>query len=216
MVDRNDLVLFVNDCFLVRPLQCLTCFYYFLYIYRFGKGPHHVEVTLREGTIDPTSVSPENHKFVIEMAPLEIMPHSVNHFLKMVSKGLWDGLSFVHRDLHSHVLQATPLDVKKAERVDHRFHENNLGKLSFAEYSPEYPHKAYTVGFAGRPGGPDFYVNTVDNTESHGPLEHQEVDEGESCFGTVISGRDVLDKLLLRDEDDARIKLGEIESIRIV
>jgi hypothetical protein len=41
--------------------------------------------------------------------------------------------------------------------------------LAFQEYSPKYPHVEGTLGFAGRPGGPPFYISTVDNTRNHGP-----------------------------------------------
>ena len=41
--------------------------------------------------------------------------------------------------------------------------------LAFQEYSAEYPHRPFTVGIAGRPGGPDFYINLLDNVKNHGP-----------------------------------------------
>jgi hypothetical protein len=31
----------------------------------------------------------------------------------------------------------------------------------FQEYSEKFPHVKYTLGYAGRPGGPDFYISTL-------------------------------------------------------
>ena len=58
----------------------------------------------------------------------------------------------------------------------------------------------YRTNFSAlSPGGPDFYINKVDNIEAHGPGgQFQHVlgeDQGDSCFATIISGRDVAAKL---------------------
>ena len=138
---------------------------------RFGSGDSFkIEISLQLYD-ERGNPSGDTEKFIIETAPLSLMPHSVHQFLRMVSEKLWDGLAFVHRDIHSHVMQATPLNVKTGARAIDRFENAGLTKLAFSEYSPDYPHLAYTVGFSGRPGGPDFYINTVDNSLSHGPLE---------------------------------------------
>jgi hypothetical protein len=49
------------------------------------------------------------------------------------------------------------------------FYNRGIDKLSFQEYSPQYPHTQWTLGLAGRPSGPDFYINKIDNTIRHGP-----------------------------------------------
>jgi hypothetical protein len=49
----------------------------------------------------------------------------------------------------------------------------------------------YTLGYAGRPGGPDFYVSTVDNTLNHGPGgqgSYEEKGEADPCFAKVVPG----------------------------
>ena len=60
------------------------------------------------------------------------------------------------------------------------------------EYSPDFPHVKYTLGLAGRPGGPDFYISTLDNTHNHGPGSQNEdakvLGEADPCFGRVIAG----------------------------
>lgn len=33
--------------------------------------------------------------------------------------------------------------------------------IAFQEFTPEFNHLPYTLGIAGRPGGPDFYFNLV-------------------------------------------------------
>lgn len=48
---------------------------------------------------------------------------------------------------------------------------------------------------AGRPGGPDFYISTIDNTKNHGPGSQNKdaklLDEADNCFAMLISGFDV-------------------------
>merc|ERR1712079_978889 len=67
--------------------------------------------------------------------------------------------------------------------------------LTFQEYHPEYPHVEGTLGFAGRPGGPAFYISTVDNTRNHGPGSQGSKTEADSCFGKVVEGHDVVQRL---------------------
>ena len=147
---------------------------------KFGIGSHHVEIEL---------VFPDGHdgptKFVIEMAPTEVMPHSIQTFLEMVSTGLLDGCSFILNALH--VIKAAPLpyDGSSAKKKAKEFSENGLESVAFKEYSDSYPHKQYTVGFAAD-GSPSFYINTEDNTEIH---------VGDPCFGKVISGFDAVKRL---------------------
>lgn len=114
----------------------------------------------------------------VETAPIELMPHAVFLFLELVTH--WDGGAF-HRNA-GHVLQVMT-------------HGSHLG-LAFQEYSPKYPHIKYTLGYAGRPGGPPFYVSTVDNTHNHGPASQGSKSEADSCFGRVLEGKDVVDRLL--------------------
>ena len=90
---------------------------------------------------------------LVETAPLELMPHAVHTFLELVRT--WKGGAF-HRNA-GHVLQA------------HATAGGRAAGLAFQEYSPKYPHVEGTLGFAGRPGGPAFYISTVDNTRNHGP-----------------------------------------------
>jgi cyclophilin family peptidyl-prolyl cis-trans isomerase len=147
---------------------------------KYGAGVKRVEVELIfPGNPDgPTT-------FVLEMAPLDLMPHSVYTFLEMVSSGLLDGCSFILNALH--VLKAAPLpyDGTSASDKARDFLDSGLESVAFREYSPEFPHRQYTVGFAAD-GSPSFYINTEDNTEIH---------VGDPCFAKIVSGFDTIKRL---------------------
>jgi len=149
-------------------------------IEKYGPGPYRVEMEL----VFPGHLAGPT-KFVIELASLDIMPHSVYTFLEMTSAGLLNGCSFILNALH--VIKAAPLpyDGSPAQDKAQQFTDNGLESVAFREYSPEYPHKPYTVGFAAD-GTPSFYINTEDNTEIH---------VGDPCFGTVVSGMETVKRL---------------------
>jgi cyclophilin family peptidyl-prolyl cis-trans isomerase len=147
---------------------------------KYGPGPYLVEMEL----VFPDRVAGP-HKFVIEMTPLDAMPHSVHTFLEMVTNGLLDGCSFILNALH--VLKAAPLpyDGSPAAEKAKAFTSLGLESVSFKEYHESYPHKQYTVGFAAD-GSPSFYINTEDNSEIH---------VGDPCFGKIIDGFDTVRRL---------------------
>ena len=142
------------------------------------------------------------------------MPHSIHTFMEMVEKKVFDNSVFVHKV--EHVLLAAPIDSEGNEK--------NIGakKLLFPEYSEKFPHVMYTVGFQGRPGGPEMYVNLDDNRDFHGPggqLQHDLVEEADPCFGKITHGRDVLIEFMALNKkaialDD--IIFSMIESMRIL
>ena len=79
-----------------------------------------------------------------------------------------------------------------------KFQDLGLDQLAFPDYSANFPHTPWTVGYTGRPGGPDWYINKVDNSEGHGPggqAQHALEEQGDSCFGIISiegGGRDSL------------------------
>jgi hypothetical protein len=89
-------------------------------------------------------------------------------FLAQVYNELWDG-TWIYLN-GPHVLQAGPQDwsEENAGQSLKRFSDVSLDTLSFPEYSPDFPHLPWTIGFTGRPGGPDWYINKADNRVSHG------------------------------------------------
>ena len=69
--------------------------------------------------------------------------------------------------------------------------------LAFQEYNPLFPHKERTLGYAGRPSGPSFYISSLDNTKNHGPGSQQKANpyEADANFGEIVSGyEDVVQK----------------------
>lgn len=160
-------------------------------IQKYGKGPHKVKFTVQ--FID----SKEEGSFVMEMASIDLMPHSVHFFLDQISLGLWDNTVFWHHDGVDHVISAAAVAYQTGEPKHHHFQALDVGPLSFAEYANSLPHKPWTVGFAG--AGPEFYINTVDNTILHGPggqgQHHHLPGQADPCFATITDGVDVVSKM---------------------
>lgn len=100
--------------------------------------------------------------FIAELAPVDLMPYTVNFFLEQVSRGLFNGCSF-HRNA-GHVVQGGPVKNHLSTGTTNLrkgFRDADLVSVAFQEYHADFPHKKYTMGYAGRPGGPDFYISTV-------------------------------------------------------
>jgi hypothetical protein len=137
--------------------------------------PYRVEVVLEfQDTIADFKEKGPDGTVLLEMAPSRLVPHSVFSFLEISRQ--WTGRGF-HR-IAGHVLQVSAISPVK--------------HLAFQEYSPEFPHKKGTVGYAGRPSGPAWYLSIMDNSKNHGPGSQQKKNpyEADSCFGKVIRGFD--------------------------
>lgn len=138
---------------------------------------------------------------MIELAPIDEMPHAVYWFLEQVTRGLFDGCSF-HRNA-GHVVQGGPAPnflSPPDPQLHKRFQRAGFYHILFQEYSPKFPHEKYTMGLAGRPGGPDFYVSTANNTKLHGPGGQRSYDdpsEADPCFAKVVEGFNVVDRMQL-------------------
>ena len=110
---------------------------------------------------------------LFELAPVSKVPYGVFYFLEMIND--WDKGAF-HR-MGGHVLQAMA-SVKSAE---------GYKSLAYQEYSADFPHVKGTLGYAGRPGGPGFYISLIDNTHNHGPGSQQAgTTEADTCFGRIV------------------------------
>lgn len=116
-------------------------------------------------------------RMVIEMGPIAHVPYSVYNFLEIARR--FKSGAF-HRNA-GHVEQAM-VNLANLGATDH-FHGG--GSLAFQEYSPLFPHRQFTMGYAGRPGGPAFYISQVDNTANHGPASQGSKTEADGCFGRL-------------------------------
>lgn len=165
---------------------------------RFGPGPHRVEMLLAFHPDEPGTG--DAHRIVLELAPVDDMPHANYWFLSQVDKKLWNGCSF-HRNA-AHVLQSGwAANFLTNPDTDHKardFKDARFDSILFQEYSPTFSHKKLTVGYAGRPGGPDFYISTMDNSINHGPggqTAYDDVGEADPCFAKVVEGEDAVSRM---------------------
>lgn len=117
-------------------------------------------------------------RILIETAPIDLVPYSVYMFLQ-IAKGFKNGA--FHRNA-GHVLQAM-------------ITADGVRGMAFQEYHKDFPHKRLTMGYAGRPGGPAFYISTVDNSDNHGPGSQGSRTEADGCFGRVLEGEDVVKRM---------------------
>lgn len=175
---------------------------------KYGIGPYSVEVSV--------IIEGERRYFTIETAPNHLMPHSVRLFMDLVESKFWEDTMILHQ--LDHVAVIVPIDnlgVHKTVDIS--------TSLIFSEYSEEYPHVKNTVGFQGVPGGPEFFINLVDNTDNHGPGEkgpNGTFHEGDACFGMITDGIDVAlafkDLSEKAEESVEGIYFSAIENMEIV
>lgn len=165
----------------------------------YGDGPYQVAITLKSSAAVAKN-SPTNEPIILELAP-NMMPHSVHHFLRMISKDLWVGMTFMPQQSARHRIHASPVDFESLNRLDWKFKDAKLSNLSFGEQSPN-SCGPYSVGFAGSPGGPDFYVNG-----GYVPRTFAK----KSCFAKVIAGEKAVDSIV-----DGQHSVFGIESIRLL
>lgn len=175
---------------------------------KYGDGPYYVEFVLAIPTVKDSDGEYDEvvKSFIIEMAPIDLMPHTVHLFLEQVAHQLWDNGWFYLNG--PHVFQAGPqvpddeeYEAALEKGVDERtlalkpFKDENLDSVAFPEYSDKFPHLPWTLGLTGRPGGPDFYINKVDNSKTHGPggqTHHDLTEHADPCFAKIVDGMDTI------------------------
>ncbi|KAG7359042.1 cyclophilin type peptidyl-prolyl cis-trans isomerase [Nitzschia inconspicua] len=156
-------------------------------IQKYGPGPHrvHFHVLSREAR--------KPGDFIVELASIDKMPHSVETFLDMVASKMWDNSVFYHHVTQHHVVAAAPVSYGTFQSKQHQFQALGFNGTSYPEYHKDYPHEKFTIGFAGT--GPNFYINTMDNSDHHGPGgqgHHDLATDADPCFGKIVSGFDIV------------------------
>lgn len=134
---------------------------------------------------------------MVELFPVEIMPHSVHFFLDLVSAKVWDDTVFLYHQDYEHVLATAPIDYYTKKIKFSHLYTLGWASLGFPEYDEKFPHEKYTLGFSGQ--GPTFFVNTLDNSQFHGigsQGHHILPQDADPCFGKVIQGQNVIDELV--------------------
>jgi len=197
---------------------------------RFGTGPHHVSIKVQLDDDDINNNA--NNEIILELAPVDLMPHSIHLFLSQISEGYWSKGTPAIVINAGHVLQACPHPcletLTRGKKNDRKNDEGTLqdpyiemknagiDSVSFQEYSLFYPHEKYTIGFAGRPhSGPEFYFNLMNNTLDHGPVEQRKREFGDDVvmdeMNDANNNNDVgveLEKILEPDPCFGRVVKG--------
>lgn len=169
------------------PRSMLFLLFLTLFLNRYGPGPHRIRFTAELSAVDTRS-------FLVQLYPVEKLPHSIYFFLDLVTSHTWDDTVFLHH--MAHVMATAPIDYYTQKVKHNHFYSLGWANLGFPEHSDDYKHDKYTLGFAGQ--GPTFYINTVDNSYIHGPgsQDHHLLPyDADPCFGKVVEGFDVVDDI---------------------
>lgn len=140
-------------------------------------------------------------KIEIKFFP-EVAPNHVDNFITLASKGFYDGTTF-HRVIPGFMIQGGDPNSKSPDRSKHGM--GGPGYTIKAEFN-NIPHKRGIVSMA-RAGHPDsagsqFFICTSDATF---------LDRQYTVFGEVVSGMDVVDKIVNQPRDRNDNPLERIE-----
>mmetsp|Transcript_21664 Transcript_21664/g.24179 ORF Transcript_21664/g.24179 Transcript_21664/m.24179 type:complete len:150 (-) Transcript_21664:64-513(-) len=111
----------------------------------------------------------------------------------MITNKVWDNTVFYSHRTQEHVIAAAPIVYGTFQSKDRQMESLGYEGVSFPEYSESFPHKQYTLGFAGN--GPNFYINSINNIDHHGPGgqgHHELSPDADPCFGEIVNGFDVI------------------------
>jgi peptidyl-prolyl cis-trans isomerase B (cyclophilin B) len=133
----------------------------------------------------------------------EVAPNHVNNFIELAQKGFYDGTTF-HRVIPGFMIQGGDPNSKNPDKSTHGM--GGPGYAVKAEFN-EKPHKRGTLSMA-RAASPDsagsqFFICVAD-----APF----LDRQYTVFGEVVSGMDVVDKIVnqprdMRDNPNDRIEM---------
>ena len=179
-----------------------------------GTAPVHVRVTLSQDIL--VDDRPLGSTFIMETAPLDVMPVSIELFLRLVEEGFYDGMTLLHKNGEgSTLLHSVPMNsvtgqfikkplINKTVLTEEKYER----ELSFAERSDDYPVLKYSVLFSDK--GPHFYINMGYGHRSSGQNSAM---ARESCFARVVEGKEILDAMM--NQHAAKLDMFGIENIRI-
>ena len=122
----------------------------------------------------------------------EIAPNHVNNFIELSKKGFYDGTTF-HRVIPGFMIQGGDPNSKNPDRSSHGM--GGPGYTIKAEFNNK-PHKRGTLSMA-RSSNPDsagsqFFICVADSSF---------LDKQYTVFGEVISGMEVVDKIVSQPRD---------------
>jgi len=134
----------------------------------------------------------------------EVAPNHVNNFLELAKKGFYDGTTF-HRVIPGFMIQGGDPNSKDQDKSKHGM--GGPGYTVKAEFNDK-PHKRGTLSMA-RSSNPDsagsqFFICVADS-----PF----LDKQYTVFGEVVSGIEVVDKIVSqpRDKRDNPLERTEIK-----
>jgi len=138
----------------------------------------------------------------------DVAPNHVNNFIELAKKGFYDGTTF-HRVIPGFMIQGGDPNSKSPDRSQHGM--GGPGYSIKAEFNAK-PHKRGTLSMArsANPdsGGSQFFICVVDAFS---------LDRQYTVFGEVVSGMDVVDKIVSQPRDRMDNPTERIEmKVRIV
>jgi len=156
----------------------------------YGDGPIYVQMAmtlpahLLKHDGDPAAPAGNGKRIItIKMAPIEHVPYSVYFFLREIVR------TFDSGDFHrkaGHVLQAM---LRRDRAISG---PGNAPRFAWQEYSPQYPHKQWTMGYAGRPSSASaMYISRLDNTQNHGPASQGSKTEADCIIGELADAASI-------------------------
>lgn len=173
-----------------------------LLVEKFGPGPkYYIEMKLSfdpESNIVQDATTEIEDILWLETASVDEMPHTVHFFLEQISNGVYDNTQF-YRNAPRFVQAGPGYSSEIAQQLEQD--RPSLAHVLFQENSPSLIHQQYTLGYPGRPGGPDFYLNLQDNHDQHGvgaPHPHAHNDlmgSADPCFARLIRGFSTLERI---------------------
>lgn len=165
----------------------------------YGSPPYKIEMTLKFPYIMTEYESQDPYETItFQLAPIEYVPYSVFYFLEYILPSFTGG-NFKRNA--PHVLQAK-LEMNK-----------EIKPFAFQEYNPNYTHKEYTLGFAGRPStAGHIYISSRNNSRNHGPGSQGSKTEADAIIGEIIGGEHDIDIIKrMRTQPGASEKNGFVQ-----